>query len=73
MTTPAVDPARIQADLEALVALESPTSDPVRVTAAIAAVEERLREAPLVSGGAKLRRASRRQVEALMQEGVGTH
>lgn len=51
MTTHPVDPARIQADLEALVALESPTSDPVRVTAAIAAVEERLREA-----GAETRR-----------------
>ncbi|MDF2235294.1 M20 family metallopeptidase [Albimonas sp. CAU 1670] len=39
------DPARIQADLEALVALESPTEDAARVTAAIAAVETRLAEA----------------------------
>ncbi len=61
MTTPAVDPARIQADLEALVALESPTSDPVRVTAAIAAVEERLREA-----GAETRRVAGR-------DGFGDH
>lgn len=35
--------------------------------------EERLRETPVVPGGAKLRRGSRRQLEALMQEGaVGT-
>ncbi len=36
--------------------------------------EERLRERPRVPGGGKLRRASRRQLEALIQEGpVGTH
>ncbi|MFO7808396.1 hypothetical protein [Guyparkeria sp.] len=36
--------------------------------------EERLRDTPLVAGGAKLRRASRRQVEALMQGGaMDTH
>ena len=31
--------------------------------------EERLREAPLAPGGGKLRRASRQQLEALMQQG----
>ncbi len=34
--------------------------------------EERLREAPLAPGGGKLRRASRRQLEALVQEGEGS-
>lgn len=32
--------------------------------------EERLRETPLAPGGGKLRRASRRQLEALMREGA---
>lgn len=55
MTSHATEPALIQADLEALVALESPTSDPARVTAAIGAVERRLQEA-----GAETRRITGR-------------
>ena len=41
----APDTARIQADLEALVAIESPTDAPERVTAAIAAAQAMLEEA----------------------------
>ena len=61
MTPHAPDPGPIQADLEALVALESPTEDAARVTAAIAAVETRLQAA-----GAEVARIGGR-------EGFGDH
>ncbi|SFI61174.1 M20 family metallopeptidase [Albimonas pacifica] len=61
MTPHAPDRGPIQADLEALVALESPTEDPARVTAAIDAVERRV-----AGAGARVERIAGR-------DGFGDH
>ncbi|MEM6745325.1 MAG: M20/M25/M40 family metallo-hydrolase, partial [Pseudomonadota bacterium] len=61
MTPPDPDPARLRADLEALVALESPTADAARVSACIAEAARRLAEA-----GAETRRIPGR-------DGFGDH